>query len=561
MLHFIGKDKPWKRGQRAVYVPDVAVSDYYGLVGQWFDVFERHFGTGLTYDVASKVIDPPASFKSTYADLAPHVPAVKAPGAPHVAPIAISSSTTGTDSPPKLTWDPATSSPPRDPNAFQMRVPITGHYDNMWDDPSKRKQRTRFQPPSAYAAPPPSTHDWYKEIMQKQPDPSAVRPVFPWEKAFDTQSAEAVKAREEEASARAKAQAQATATKPPAARDFPPSTTNSPPNEPASFASSSNFTNAWDAIPGINRYAKSLARSTKKSGLPPLDSDKTKSGGGVGKDDLGGRQSSLKELKTSGAAAAAGVGGAGYEKRSDASSRDGDDEDDDDSSETDEEERDRYKIAYRKSGAVQQGELSPTNTRSRSGDPSEERSGEFGDSRGGSRSGSGSGSGSSGESSPQLQSSSRDGSAPGSPTKTRRDSRYVPTSPRQSRGHSFNSTSTSNNGSSDPSSTTKPIRLNTSAPLPSTSTPGGGALSPRLAAQAIRNSAAARLSSTGTGTGNGPPVVRATRVFSPETDTGVVKQQGLAALQRFVQNFEAATGSPSGGNGGGGAGSGGAWRY
>lgn len=424
-----------------------------------------------------------------------------------------------------------------------MRVPITGNYENMWDDPSRRKQKARFQPPSTYAAPPPSTHDWYKEIMAKQPDPTAVRPVFPWEKSFETDSAEALKAK-------ASKEAQATATQPPPKRDFPSSTTNSPPNEPTAFSKSATFTNAWDAFPGINRYAKSLARSTKKNGLAPLDTQKTEK---VKKDDLGGRQSSLKELVTG-----AGSGGKGYEKRSDASSRDGDDEDDDaDTTETeDEDERDRYRIAYKGSrsssqSAVEKGELSPTNTRSRSGDPSSEREYDLPAPR---RQGSsGSSSGSSGDSTPNPQAS---GVPPVSPTKTRKDSRFVPTSPRQSQGrHTFHSTS------STTSSDSKPLRLNTSAPLPTT-----GAISPRLAAQAIRNSAAARLSSTGTGTGNGPPVVRATRVFSPETDTTVVKQQGLAALQRFVENFEAATGSAAGGSSAGagpmgGAGTAGSWRF
>ena len=50
---------------------------------------------------------------------------------------------------------------------------------------------------------------------------------------------------------------------------------------------------------------------------------------------------------------------------------------------------------------------------------------------------------------------------------------------------------------------------------------------------------------------SGPSVVRATRVFSAATDTGVVKKQGLAALQRFVENMESE--GQSGGQGGGGS--------
>lgn len=61
----------------------------------------------------------------------------------------------------------------------------------------------------------------------------------------------------------------------------------------------------------------------------------------------------------------------------------------------------------------------------------------------------------------------------------------------------------------------------------------------RLTQEALRNSTATRMSASGSGNGDGPPIHRATRVFSPETDTAVVKKEGLAALQRFVQTMEA----------------------
>ncbi|GAA5991425.1 hypothetical protein JCM11641_005277, partial [Rhodosporidiobolus odoratus] len=52
--------------------------------------------------------------------------------------------------------------------------------------------------------------------------------------------------------------------------------------------------------------------------------------------------------------------------------------------------------------------------------------------------------------------------------------------------------------------------------------PGSAALSPR--AQAVRNAAHARLVASGSGTeSNAPPVMRATRVFSQDTDPTTVK--------------------------------------
>lgn len=476
-------------------------------------------------------MNPPASFKSTYADLDPYTPPAPpvsitvTTATPPPAPIPIAG---GQTTPPKLTWDPATSSPPRNSSDLQMREPITSHYDNIWDSANKKQQKARFEPPSAYPNVPSSTHDWYKEVMQKKPDPSAIRPVFPWEKPLPTPTPPSPSKK-------------ATQQAPPATRQFPSSRSSSPPNEPSAFAAGPSFTNAWDAIPGINRYAKSLARSTRKaeqareggatssgpSKPSSHESSTSTSAAGAARDDLGGRTSSLVEPK--------GTEKKGYERRGDASSRDGDDEDTDETTSENEDDADRHKIVYRRPST---GELSPTNTRSRSDSRDSESE------RRPSHSGSGSsGSGSSGSSTPLP---------PSSPTKTRRDSRYVPTSPRQSR-----QSSSSNNGhSSSDYNKTGGLRLNTSAPLPTSPV-----VSPRLAAQAIRNSAAARLSASGSGVGDGPPVVRATRVFSPDTDTGVVKQQGLAALQRFVENFEAETTGGRGGGGGGGAGSGGQWMF
>ncbi|KAK4055735.1 glycogenin glucosyltransferase [Microbotryomycetes sp. JL201] len=553
VLHFIGNDKPWKRGYRATYDPESAVKDYYGLVNQWYDVYERHFGVTLTHDVASKVIVPPSTFRSTYSELPRHeMPARKQDPSQHhtttsssgVVAIPGSESTGGRDSPPKLTWDPSRSSPPRDPNQFQMREPITGHYDNMWDDPSKRRQKQRFEPPTSYAPVPASTHDWYKDIMSSQPNPQAVKPVFPWEKDYDTKSKEAENLA-------------ATVKQPPPAREFPTLRAPSPPPEPPSRQDGFKpFVNAWDAHPGISRYARNLAKATRRASgtsgqAVPLDVSKSAQAA-ARKDDLRQRQSSLRELKTAdvlGKQSASSSSGATYERRGDASSRDGDDEDETNSSDN-EDDDDRPPINLRQSAST-----SPARSRSQS-----QSSAAYDRQSHGRGAGSSSSSGSStprvaimGSSPPKARSGS--------------GSRYVPTSPRQTRATAVLSEMSSGSGTG----TSRGLRLNTSG-LPTlqqqqqaaaaAAGAGGqssGAVSPRLA---IRNSAAARFTSTGSGTGDGPPLVRATRVFSPETDTTVVKQQGLAALQRFVEDYEASTGtSANGGGGGGGAGTAGSWRH
>lgn len=344
-----------------------------------------------------------------------------------------------------------------------MREAITSKCDNIWDDPSKSKQKVRFESSSSFPVVPASTHDWYKDVMHTAPNPAALKPVFPWE--------------------------QAAVAKHIPSRQFPPD--EPPPALPSMHYSSTTvptaqfptlfgapvFTNAWDSIPGIGRYAKSLSRQRSRTAMLPTASDG---------DSMGGRTSSLVEMKP-------------YQPRGDASSRDGDDEEEDETTSSETEDTNQFPIIFKANG--------PRGSKSSAGE--------------------------------------NGGNGSTSPTRTRKDSRNAPTSSRTSPP---GGSSTSDPHSSHHHFTHKaPPRLNTSAPLPTLPT-----TSPRLLGQqAIRNSTAARLSASGTGTGNGPPVVRATRVFSAATDTGVVKKQGLAALQRFVENMESE--GQSGGQGGGGS--------
>ncbi|BGP14989.1 hypothetical protein JCM10213_007207 [Rhodosporidiobolus nylandii] len=590
VLHFIGADKPWKRGSRSVYNPDAASKDYYGLVQQWFDVFERHFGSVSTWDVASRVRPAPDFTRSTFSSL----PALSSSGQPSFqtpppqSPIpTISVAPPGSDlphaipivaqrapSPPQLTWDPASSSPPRN-GPLQMRdaLPIA-QYTNAWDDPSRARSK-RFEPPARYPSPPRETHDWYKAVMQQKPDPSAVKPVFPWEQPASVPPTP---------SGRTPARP---AGPPPPTRTFSDDFSRGG-TPPANFASAATFTNAWDSVPGIKRYVDQLSKrttggSSRKSSVSaggtvekggsasrPGSHGRRRSGSGAsaksvrrtsGEDvvaegtGLGLRGENGSETTLSGLVGGAGKGG-GSSDAGHLSDRDADDEDDEDAdistsaSVTDEaasgaeegsaaggdddedSERDRIAIKFRQRPAAEGGFGAVSQRRSSS----------------------------TSSSSPPL------GESPS--TKPRKDSRYVPTSPRQTRPSSSHNSPPSAQSSPHTSSLagsspylsvpTPSLRLAIPGGSPSAArgptSPGSGALSPR--AQAVRNAAHARLVASGAGHGdNAPPVVRATRVFSPETDTSTVKQQGLAALQRFVESMEMAQTpeAPTGGAGNGGA--------
>lgn len=262
-----------------------------------------------------------------------------------------------------------------------MRQPITDHYDNAWDDPNRAHHRHRFDAPESYPAVPTSTHEWYAEVMKKKPDPSAVKPVFPWEGGYQ-----------------AAHEASPSPPPEPASRQFEARKEEAP--TPAKVVlKNPSFVNAWDAIPAIDRYARGLAKSTApKKGAQGEAADVTGSTKKGKRDDLGGRQSSLAEPPV-----------AHYERRSDASSRDGDDEDTSGHSNDDEDDEDRVPIKFKNrtpSGLPISAELSPTNTRSTRGySSSEER-----------RTASNSSSGSSGSGGDATTTS---------PPKPRKDSRYV----------------------------------------------------------------------------------------------------------------------------------------
>ncbi|GAA5971960.1 hypothetical protein JCM11641_001587 [Rhodosporidiobolus odoratus] len=584
VLHFIGAEKPWQRGSRSTYDPDAASKDYYGLVNQWFDVYERHFGNVSTWDVAGRVRPPPAFFRSTFTSLpslsykdkpsaqdsASPIPtiAIAAPPSdlPPAIPIVASPSAGRAPSPPQLVWDPSRSSPPRN-GPFQMREPIPTDYTNAWDDPSRS---TRFEPPARYPSPPRGTHDWYKEVMRSKPDPSAVKPVFPWEEPAPAPPTPGgtVPSRPE--------------APPPPIRTFSEETIRASPA--STFGGSANFSNAWDSVPGITRYADQLSKRTTgngKKGQPvtPVGEESAKasrssSQGRQGRqrsdssasakgrrsvgEEGGAGDSSAGSAFRGGASGASpsglvgGGGGGGKRAGSDVghtSDRDADDEDDEtadvsSASATDEtsgvgedsEEEDRIAIKFRSKQANFPGDAEGMKRRS---------------------------------SSTSSASPPPDAVSSGGTPKPRKDSRFVPTSPRQTRTTSSASQPPSAQSSphtsslagaspylSVPSPQQPSLRLAIpNMPRAGPLSPGSAALSPR--AQAVRNAAHARLVASGSGTGsNAPPVMRATRVFSQDTDPTTVKQQGLAALQRFVESMEQSQGAP-----GGGAGTGGQWQY
>ncbi|TKY85077.1 hypothetical protein EX895_006157 [Sporisorium graminicola] len=106
-------------------------------------------------------------------------------------------------SPPKLTWNPAHEPPPSgsDASLYQMRTPIDAFYSNVWDA-GQRTPRTLAEQKAAFFVPQNATSKQsggrpqggpgyippqlrrdrvFDNLGSHQPDPSKVRPIFPWE--------------------------------------------------------------------------------------------------------------------------------------------------------------------------------------------------------------------------------------------------------------------------------------------------------------------------------------------------------------------------------------------
>ncbi|SPC60963.1 related to glycogenin-2 beta [Ustilago sp. UG-2017b] len=111
-------------------------------------------------------------------------------------------------SPPKLSWNPAYEPPPTGPDAslYQMRNPIDAFYSNVWDARQKTP-RTLAEQKAAFFVPQQSPNKQkggrpqggpgyipaqlrrdhvFDNLGSAKPDPSKVKPIFPWERQQQT---------------------------------------------------------------------------------------------------------------------------------------------------------------------------------------------------------------------------------------------------------------------------------------------------------------------------------------------------------------------------------------
>ena len=189
-------------------------------------------------------------------------------------------------SPPLMTWNPAVEPPPN--TAPVSNFPTTTYYPNVWDqspthyrsDSSQVASPT--QGPASFTMPPPSRiperllHEkHYVNVLGERqqgetpsPDRAKIKPVFPWEDKPRLTPGRIFPSTDSPPPGQFLLPAVQTASPSPSPPlRFSPTQqyTSSP---PSGFPPSFSYSNAWDSVPSIQKYASRLVRPSQH--VPPL---------------------------------------------------------------------------------------------------------------------------------------------------------------------------------------------------------------------------------------------------------------------------------------------------
>ena len=303
LIHFIGKQKPWQQGRRAM--SSAASGVYKELVGSWWSVYDRHYKAGHTsalgqistadhhlqafvYDEDSHSAMPLAGATTlpdvTYTNQASSIDRTRtevpltepddaaASLATHP-PLAIQQRQ---KEPPQMAWDATRSAPP------------TGSKAEAGEFPSQRYEMSSstglFQAPTSYPEPP---KDMYYQVP---PRPELVQkpiPIFPWEQqAKRPTRVFAEPSRSLPAVATEFMTTRAASAGTDDTPELPGSTSIDKAIAPAEVLDSFSRINAWDNVSSIDHYVRAVRESqTKRAALQALQDDRYKTGSGLGKVD------------------------------------------------------------------------------------------------------------------------------------------------------------------------------------------------------------------------------------------------------------------------------------
>ncbi|KAF9636816.1 Glycosyl transferase family 8 [Lasiodiplodia theobromae] len=276
LVHFIGKNKPWTRDSR--YGGGAGV--YSELSARWWAVYDRHLREKAEQVDAERVLQaapntiqqatPAQTAETAVASLtepAQHAvqPAHPAQSAEHPSPPHPEPEPERRFSPPHMEWDATRAAPPVESRPEAANFPTETY--------TFSEDRQLFQAPATYPEPPKNM--WY-DVPESKPTPRVVpKAIFPWEQERERPKPTRVFA-EDLPSPQPEPQVAASAENvpaPPSEREdltskgsASPATPKTPEDPWQSFGQSS--ANAWDSVPGIEKYVRAVMGAQTKKAKP-----------------------------------------------------------------------------------------------------------------------------------------------------------------------------------------------------------------------------------------------------------------------------------------------------
>ena len=191
-------------------------------------------------------------------------------------------------SPPLVTWNPAVEPPPN--TAPVSNFPTTTYYPNVWDqspthhrsDSSQVASPTQGTAPAPFTIPPPSRiperllqEKHYVNVFGERqqgetpsPDRAKIKPVFPWEDKPRLTPGRVFPSTDSPPPGQFLQPPVQTASPSPSPPQLFSPTQQHTSSPPSGFPPSFSYSNAWDSVPSIQKYASRLVRPSQH--VPPL---------------------------------------------------------------------------------------------------------------------------------------------------------------------------------------------------------------------------------------------------------------------------------------------------
>ena len=359
-MHFIGANKPWSslsyRASRPAPSENLPF-DYQSLVDRWFGVYDKHVRPSIEaadkFEVPANIAAWEAPRQKTAALGLEELKRVATQGwaqttaptggytslpldgridlmRPRLASPESTASTLSSPASPERSletatrvispqpihpsgaayfaqWDPARGPPPKGEGRqfYQMQEPIDSRYGNTWDGSEQEKKqaekrwREGGQGGQAVWEVPKELRDGRYNVTDQQADASLVGKVFPWESRH----------RKTPSRVFPKGDSPPLQTSP---GEQPPSSHHrqqprpQPPYQPAPAPQNfhqamKSYSNAWDAVPAIQKYVTKLTEPTPSTAHAGAEGARTPPGGRGRRDDRSGGSGQRKEPSRDGA--------------------------------------------------------------------------------------------------------------------------------------------------------------------------------------------------------------------------------------------------------------------